>query len=382
MKDFDEGLQICAVEVFHLKKDLKSEMRISRGGFKVREHALVQLHTRSGLVGLGEGIGNASQISNVLSSFVAHKALEFSANEMSRWKQTWSYEPTYFEQLGTVSAAVSAVEMAMWDIYGKALNRPCYELFGGAARKSLPAYASDIYWQHDIDAMRREAHRIRSLGYSKIKAHLGVLPPREESLRVKAIRDEIGSDADLMIDLNCGYDLRAAKEAIGRGAEHRLYWLEEPLQPEYNFALAELMSGAQGIPIALGENSFSPADFSHLASLGAIDVLMPDVGRVGGISTLRDIAAVGKSFGRLVSPHNFSSGVLLAATAHAICGSYSMDLIEIDTSGNAVYEELLESGWTISGGTIQISEAPGLGVVLQASTLERHCIKSERIEQS
>jgi len=376
-----DDLRIVRIETFHFKRPLKSEMRISRGGFTLREHAIVRIHTNSGLTGLGEGIGNASQIVSALNNFVGISALDFSVSSSDAWKRHWFQNPTYFEQLGTVAAAVSAVEMAMWDAFAKHLDQPCYRVLGGSGPVSLTAYASDIYWQENTKAIQREASRIASLGYRAIKAHLGVLPPREESRRVRALREALGDDIDLMIDLNCGYNLREAKEAIGRWHEYRLYWLEEPLLPEHNHLISNLMSSANGVPIAIGENTFSAADFAQLAVNQSVDVLMPDVGRVGGISALRDIAAVGQSLGRLVSPHNFSSGILLAATAHVMGSSHNMTLVEVDTSGNAIYDELLDVGWRLGEGKLVVSDAPGLGVVLPEAVIQRDCISSKVIAE-
>lgn len=374
-----DGFEVTAVDVFLLRKPLVKEMRISRGGFTVREHAVVRLTTKSGHIGLGEGIGTASSIFEVLHTVVAPRALGYRVDRMNSWLADWFCKPTYFEGLGSVAAAVSAVEMAMWDAYAKSLGVSCYQLLGGVVQPKIPAYASDIYWQADIDDMRAEASRICSLGFKRVKAHIGVLPPREETIRVQALRDEIGSDVDLMLDLNCGYDLRAAREALVRWQEYKPYWVEEPILPHYRSALFSLTSGSTGIPIALGENVFSISDFAELAQSGGVDVLMPDIGRIGGIQVLKSVYEVGNALGRTVSPHNFSSGVLLAATAQVMSATSNMNLVEVDTSGNAIYEQLLESDWLIADGQLTVSNAPGLGVRLPPEVLSDYCSNAKRL---
>jgi len=298
---------------------------------------------------------------------------------MNSWLVDWFQKPTYFEGLGSVASAVSAVEMAMWDAYGNSIGVSCNQLLGGVVQPKIPAYASDIYWQANVNDMRAEASRICSLGFTRVKAHIGVLPPREEAVRVQALREEIGSDVDLMLDLNCGYDLRSAREALSRWQAYQPYWIEEPLLPHYRSALFSLTSGSIGIPIALGENVFSVSDFAELAQSGGVDVLMPDAGRVGGIQALKSISEVGNALGRTVSPHNFSSGVLLAATAQVMSATSNMNLVEVDTSGNAIYEQLLEPDWSIADGQLTVSTAPGLGVRLPPEVLSDYCSKAKQL---
>ena len=375
----ENGLGIVSVDVYLFRKPLIKEMRISRGGFTVREHAIVRVTTRSGHIGFGEGIGTASSIFEILHSVVAPHALGHQVNRMNSWVVKWFENPTYFEGLGSVASAVSAIEMAMWDAYGRFLGVPCNQLLGGAVQSKIPAYASDIYWQEDIDDMRSEAARICSLGFKRVKAHIGVLPPREETERVKALRAEIGDDRDLMLDINCGYDLRAAREALVRWQDYQPYWVEEPLLPHYRSSLASLTTGSTGTPIALGENVFSVSDFAELAQNGSVDVLMPDVGRIGGIQALKRISEVGEALGSFVSPHNFSSGVLLAATAQVMSATNHMNLIEVDTSGNAIYEQLLSPDWLVADGEVTVSSSPGLGIQLPSKVLDDYCSKTKHL---
>lgn len=354
-------------------------MRISRGGFKVREHTLVRVHCKNGLTGLGEGIGNAKNIESMLVGGVAQQALgvDVFANELFHFKMC--SQPTYFEKLGSYMSAFSALEMAMWDLKAKILNVPCYQLLGGQFREKIRAYASDIYWNESIPDLCNEASRIVNNGFGSIKAHLGVMPPREETIRVAALRHVIGKEINLMIDLNCGYDIRDAKEALSRWSEFDLYWLEEPLLPEL-WSSMSLLRSISTIPIASGENEFGLTGFQNMFNQGAVDVAMPDVGRVGGITELKNISSLAGAHGVVVSPHNFSSGVLLAATAHLMASSANMDLIEVDTSGNSVYEEILSPTWSIKEGFVYIPDDVGLGVMLPESVLEKYGISREVFE--
>ena len=364
---------ITNIEVFLLKKELASSMHISRGGFRVRQHALVKVHTDTGLTGIGEGIGNAPLIKAIIENSLASEAIGKNPMNLEQLREAFYSHPVYFERKGSVVCAASAIEMACWDLKGKALDVPCYELLGGLYRKTIPAYASDIYWEEDIQRMADNARRIQDLGFETIKAHIGWDSPEKDEPRVKALREALGPDAQLMIDLNAGYNLHEARRAARLWGPYNLYWLEEPLAPDQPEALADLRQCID-IPIAAGENEFFAQGFHDLFRRRAIDVAMPDIGRAGGILETQKICAVAKASGVPVSPHNFSSGVLLAATAHLMAATPNTTLLEADTSGNAVYGDLMIEGINLKDGQFHVSNAPGLGVEITESVLENYAV--------
>jgi len=126
------------------------------------------------------------------------------------------------------------------------------------------------------------------------------------------------------------------------------------------------------IPIASGENEFKTYGFKRLFDYRAIDVAMPDIGRVGGLMETKNICSLAETYGIPVSPHNFSSGVLLAATIHLMASTPNTLWLEMDTSGNAVYEELLKDPLKLSDGYIEVSNQPGLGVELKEETIKKY----------
>lgn len=364
---------ITHIEVYLLKKPLASSMHISRGGFQVRQHALVKVHTDAGITGIGEGIGNAPLIKSIIESSLGPEAVGLNPMNLEQLREAFYTRPVYFERKGSVVCAASAIEMACWDIKGKVLGVPCYELLGGLYRKSIPAYASDIYWEEDIQSMADHARRIQDLGFQTIKAHLGWESPEKDLPRVKAIREAVGAKVQLMIDLNAGYNLHEARRAAKLWGEFDLYWLEEPLAPDHVEALADLRHCID-IPIAAGENEFFAQGFHELFQKKAVDVAMPDLGRVGGILEAKNICAVAQAAGVPVSPHNFSSGVLLAATAHLMASTPNTTLLEVDTSGNAIYNDLVIEGVEFKNGYFHITDAPGLGVEIPEAVLETYAV--------
>ena len=270
--------------------------------------------------------------------------------------------------------AASAIETACWDILGKEKNVPLYQLLGGLVRDKVEVYASDVYWDKDPRTMAENAERIAKKGIKTIKVHLGCLPPEEEVEHVKVLREVLGVDISLMIDFNAGYDRSSALRALKLLEPYNIYWFEEPVNPGLADVQADLRRQTK-IPIASGENEFRLEGFKYLFDQNAVDFAMPDIGRVGGIQETLDICALAKTFGIPVSPHNFSSGVLLAATMHLMVAVSNTELLEIDTSGNAVYNEFFPEPIQIKDGFAFPSHRSGLGVELNSEILDNYCEK-------
>lgn len=367
------------VEVIEIRKELGATMAISRGGFPVRTHTLVRITTDAGLTGLGEAVGNAAHARAVLEGSLGRVILGQDPREIEKIRHLLMESSVYFERKGSVVAAASALEMACWDLQGKALGLPVHALLGGRFQDTLEAYASDVYWQEDADSMARCAAGIVDRGFRAIKVHVGRGTPRADGARLEAVRRAIGPDTPLMVDLNAGYDLLSAKEALQRWERLDLKWIEEPVHPENLEAMAHLRS-ASPIPIAAGENEFRLHGFRDLFAAGAVDVAMPDIGRAGGLWETRAICFLADAYGIPVSPHNFSSGILLAATMHLMAAAPNTRLLEMDTSGNAVYEELLLEPLVLDDGRVKVPASPGLGVHLPQSLLDRYAISITILE--
>jgi L-alanine-DL-glutamate epimerase-like enolase superfamily enzyme len=364
---------ITGVKVFLLQKQLNSSMRISRGGFSVRNHAIVQVQTDEGIMGLGEGVGSACLIKAIIEGQMEKQAVGLNPFDIELLRHKLIDNHVYLERKGSVICAASAIEMACWDIKGKALDIPVYQLLGGLYRDRIEAYASDVYWEDEPEVMGENAKRIVNKGFRTIKAHVGCESPTLDFERVKALRESVGNDINLMIDLNGGYSGLEAYQAARLWEEFNLFWLEEPLSPNQLDALADLRSRIR-VPIAAGENEFRLHGFKELFDKNAVDVAMPDIARVGGLQETKNICILAEAYGILVSPHNFSSGILLAATIHLMASTPNTTLLEYDTSDNAVYEDLLIEPLSIEDGYLKVPSHPGLGVKLRNDVLEQYAV--------
>ena len=367
-------MKIAKVQVILLQKKLTSTMEISRGGFDVRTHALIKVTTDQGVTGLGEGVGDALMIKSIIEGKIGALAIGLDPMSIESIRKNLIDSQVYFERKGSAICAASGIEMACWDIMGKVLKVPVYQLLGGLYRDQLETYVSDVYWEKDPSSMAENLDRILKKGHKTIKAHVGCEPPQTEEKRIEALRVAAGNETGLMIDLNGGYTPREAAVAERLWNKFDLFWLEEPLNPNQVDALADFRSRSK-MTIAAGENEFRLHGFKQLFDLRAVDVAMPDIGRVGGLQEARNICVLAESYGIPVSPHNFSSGVLLAATIHLMAATPNTWLLELDSSNNAVYEELLIEPLEVSGGFVQVPHHPGLGLELTDDTIRKYGIE-------
>jgi D-galactarolactone cycloisomerase len=361
-------MKITDVKVIILKKDLATSMRISRGGFKVRRHFIVQVVTDEGIYGLGEGVGNPQAMKALVETCMTPMILGMDPTEIETIKHKLLYDSVYFERAGSWICAFAAIETALWDIKGKKQNCPIYDLIGGKTSDSLEVYASDVYWYEDTKIVAKEIETILEKGIKNVKIHTGVLPPKEEHKRLKGIESVLSGVSKFMIDLNCAYTVEDAHLAARLFGEFKPYWLEEPVKIVYEDRLHEVKETSP-VPISWGENVMNLEGFHYLLKNKAFDFAMPDIARVGGISTSLKILELLEKFHVTTSFHNFSSGVLLAATMQIMAARKKTNLLEFDSSTNAVIHEFFPEGLKLKDGKMQLPKGPGLGVELTNDVL-------------
>ncbi len=363
-------MKITEVKAYVLRKPLERPLTTARSDGTVRTHVLVRVATDAGVSGLGEGVGYSGVIRHVVEELLAPRVVGADPFDTASLYRLMVESDILWDLKGSLLCAASAVETACWDIKGKALDVPVYQLLGGRLRDRIEAYASDLFWDAP-DAMAREAARWVEQGFRVVKCHIGRRPPAEETPRVRALRQAIGPTTGLMIDLNCGYEFETARDAARRWAEHDVFWLEEPLSPYHVDALARLRA-AIDIPIAAGENEFTIHGFKPLFDRGAIDYAMPDVGRAGGLGEMQRICAVAAAYGVTVSPHSFGSGVHLAATLHLMAATPNTRFLEYDIARMSVMDELFVEPLRVQNGHVVVPDRPGLGVELSDAVLTRY----------
>lgn len=264
---------------------------------------------------------------------------------------------------------MSAIEVACWDIHGKAEKVPVSQLFGGAKRDWIDAYASDLHWD-EPQMMAETAKRFVGEGFSWVKTHIGA-EHDNDLVRLEAIRRAIGPDIGLMIDINTVYDRQTALEQGRRQAAFDPFWFEEPIAPADYEGHAWLRDRLP-MPIAAGENLYTVHGFTPMFACRGCDYVMPDILRCGGIGQTRLICEAAEREGVIATPHNFSSGVGLAATLHLMAAVPQTRLLEYDTSRTSIYKEMFVEPLVVKDGRVRVPTAPGLGVALTEEIIAKY----------
>ena len=341
---------------------------------------VVELEDAEGLVGVGTaGFGNpaAVEIVRQLEPYVVGRA----PTDVGHIWEVMYRSSLNIGRRGVVLHAISAIDIALWDLLGKQLGVPVFVLLGGKMSTSIRAYASWLYATEDLDALAAEAASWAEQGFTAVKQRLpfGPLDGREgirKNVRlVQTVVDAVGADVDVMADAymswDVGYAIRCLRAIEDAGL--RLRWIEEPAIPDDVLGLARIRA-AVSTPVAAGEHEATRYGFRDLIDAGAVDVLQPDVNRLGGITEARRVWALGETFGLDVIPHlGFAHNAQLAAT------SLATPLLEyLPPPANADEADEDQIFWLAfpdepraEGGRITLSDRPGLGVSLDESVLER-----------
>jgi len=359
-------MKITDIKAYALRIPLK------RGDLPAPTHqavtpVIVKVSTDEGIIGVGEAWG-LSNCALVTAKQVEVLAPMLKGRDPTQIQKVWEelYQVTYYHgRAGIALAAISGIEMALWDIAGKAMNRPVYELLGGRAHDKLRAYASLRSYPEAKDAAQACAIIVEK-GYTAVKLH-------EKSVAmVAASREVIGDAIDLLLDVNCAWTTTKAIE-MGRQLEpFHLYWFEEPVWPGDDYdGLAEVRR-VVNIPVTAGENEYTARGFKGLISKRAVDVLQPGVYKVGGILQVKKVFTLAETFGIRVVPNCWSLGPAMAATVHISFSEPSCELIE--TAVDTPEANILREAPAPEAGFWKVPDKPGLGIELDEDVVARYSI--------
>lgn len=262
---------------------------------------------------------------------------------------------------GFTIAALCAIDTACWDLIGKAAEQPLHRLFG-ACRDRVQTYASGGLWlSQSIDELVEEAAGFIEEGFRAMKIRIGSADMRKDIERVRAVREAIGEDIELMADANQGL---TPKQAIRLGREleaFKLGWFEEPVV-YHDLTGCARVCAALDTPIAAGETEYTRYGMRDILHAGAVDVLMPDLQRIGGLSEMRRVAALAASHDIPISTHIFTEHSLCIAGAEPNC---------ISVEHMPWYAPLFNESITVEDGMIAIPERPGTGFTFDQDAIKR-----------
>mgnify|MGYP005856186893 CR=1 FL=1 len=287
-----------------------------------------------------------------------------------------------YGQKGFIVGAISSLDIALWDIKGKAVGMPVYKLLGGCFRDRIKAYASGFYMSNPPQteaSLGREAERHLEDGFTMMKMKIG-FGPEVDLQRVRAVRRAVGDSIGLMVDANHAYDVRTAVKLGKRLEEYDILWFEEPVAPEDIAGYKEVRS-ALNIPIAGGEAEFTKFGFRDLVSKKAVDIVQPDVTLAGGFTECKKIAAMAQAWYVACVPHVWGTAVGLAAGLQLVTSLpnypeyqwHDKPVLEVDRSPNLLRDELAnEPVFEMRDGWVEIPTGPGIGVEPAQAVLEKY----------
>lgn len=344
-----------------------------------RTATLVRIEASDGTVGWGECWGPIAGTRETVAEFLAPKLVGEDPLAVERLHDEL-VDASRAAYMSTIPLpAISGVDIALWDLRGKLLDRSIGDLLGGRRREAVRAYATGHYFKHEAD-LETQFERIadeavanaEALGAVKAKIGLRLLGYDHEADvgLVERIREAVGPETPLMVDANYAYDTATARE-VGRSLETLdVRWFEEPVRPENVDGYAHLRE-ALDVPIAGGE-CHDLYGFDRLFEVGGLDVAQPDLCDVGGITAGRRVVERARIADVQVVPHVWGTPVALAASLQLIATLPGDPWLEFDTSSNPLREELGSTSIDASeDGTVPIPPGPGLGIELDRSAIER-----------
>lgn len=355
--------------------DPGNSVRLGVGRALKRDAVVVKVTTAGGLVGWGESHhGRAhTTVAHLVNHVLRPLALGRDATDVEGlWRRIYAAQ---LAAMGTGTAcvlAMSGIDMALWDIRGKAVGWPLYRLLGGASR-ALDAYAGGVAlgWQAP-QSLADEAMSHVAAGYRAIKLRLGDSVARDLA-RVEAVRRAVGDEVRVMVDANTAYTLDDARRVIPGLDALGIGWLEEPFPPQDSRSY-RTARGHGHIPFAAGENHYTRFEFGRLIEEGAVDILQPDLSKSGGITEVMRIAAMASVHKLPVHLHTSMTGINMAATLHVLSVIDGNPCFEADVSkANRFRDQLVATPFALdTDGRVRPSDAPGLGVEVDERFLEAH----------
>jgi L-alanine-DL-glutamate epimerase-like enolase superfamily enzyme len=341
--------------------------------------ALVRVDVASGVVGWGESkaaVGSAGSCAALVALIADELAPQLIGQDARRVTQLWEqmYNGTRghyalsrgrtFPALGRRGlnvAAISGVDMALWDLLGKSLGAPVVDLWGGACRADMPLYASGGW--ADAAGIGAQLNGYAERGFSAVKMRVGVMDGDVATsvARVEAARSALGPRIGLMVDAHGTFSPSEAKRFAAGVEPFGVRWFEEPVSADDRRG-ATAVRASTNIPIAAGESEFTRFDFRDLIELAAVDVLQPDLAICGGPSEGRRIAALAEAYQLELAPHCWGSALSFSAGMSLAFASPAAQVIEYSLGANPFLHDLPEETIEVIDGRVVAPARPGLGV--------------------
>jgi L-alanine-DL-glutamate epimerase-like enolase superfamily enzyme len=355
--------------------DPKNSVTLGIGRAVKRDAVVVKVTTEAGIVGYGESHHGRcpGAVAALVNTTLKQLVVGHDANDV-----VGVWNNIYIRQLGShgmgagACLAMSGIDMALWDIRGKALGVPLYKLLGGSA-KPIPAYAGGVSLGYqEPRALVAEAQPLIAAGYKAIKLRVGDTPKRDLA-RVAAVREALGDDIAILVDANTGYTVADARKAMPGYEEYAVGWLEEPF-PAHDYESYRLAATFSTVPLAAGENHYTRFEFNRVIEDGSITILQPDLSKTGGITEGLRVAHLASAWKLPINPHTSMTGLNMAASIHFLAAIDNSGYFEGDVSKNNLFrDEMVSKPYEVgSDGCVRPLERPGLGLEVNEKFIAAH----------
>jgi L-alanine-DL-glutamate epimerase-like enolase superfamily enzyme len=370
-------LKIADLKAYPTSFPVPPENRVALGiGTAIKRDAVVvKVTTAGGLVGWGESHhGRAhTAVAKLIETTLRQLVLGMDAADVvGVWQKIYDKQLASHGMGAGTCLAMSGIDMALWDIRGKAAGMPLYKLLGGA-RRPVPAYAGGVSLGYQPPAqLLEELGKSLEAGYKAVKLRVGD-SPRRDLERIRAVRKACGEDLVILTDANIGYSVEDVRQVMPGMDELNVAWLEEPF-PAHDYRSYKLARGFGRTPLAAGENHYTRFEFNRVIEDGAITILQPDLSKTGGITEALRIAALASAYKLPIHPHSSMTGLNHAASIHFLAAIDNGGYFEGDVSkANKFRDDLVSNpGAVDKDGNVWPLEKPGLGLEVNEEFLRKY----------
>jgi L-alanine-DL-glutamate epimerase-like enolase superfamily enzyme len=353
--------------------DVLYEHGDAMGSFRFHQWLTCEVEADSGEVGLGNAALAPPLVKQAIDHYYAPLILGCDPFDYAYLWEKMYRRTLAWGRKGIGMTAISAVDIAIWDLMGKLTGKPVFKLLGGRTKAKIPVYYSKLY-ANTVEAMQAEAQQAVDAGYSAMKSRFGFGPKdgmagmRENLKRVAALREVIGYDRDLMLEAYMGWNLDYARRMLPKLEQYEPRWLEEPVIADDLHGYAELNAGP--IPISGGEHEYTLFGFRQLLDLKAVSVVQYDTNRVGGITAAQKINALAEAYQVPVIPHAGQAHNYHLTMANINCPMSEYFPVNDVEIGNELFYYIFNGDPAAHDGFLDLSDdTPGLGISLSEEHL-------------
>lgn len=350
-------------------------VRMGIGSTTKRDTIIVRVDTSEGVIGYGESHPGRSPgaVVSMIHNTLAPMLLGMDAHDtIGVWQRVHRMQLSSHGQGASAAMGLSGIDIALWDIRGKAANLPLYKLLGGSHRR-IPAYAGGIALGFQAkESLAEEAQRYVSEGYKALKLRIGDTA-RADIERVTHVRKVLGDDIDVLTDANTAYTIADVRRVLPVLADIKAGWLEEPFACN-DFASYRAAVGISPlVPLAAGENHFTRFEFAQMIESGAVQVWQPDLSKTGGITEGIRIAAIASAWRIPLHAHSSATGINHAATLHFLAATENAGYFESCVSEFNPLRDMFGKAYEIGAdGCVEPPQGPGLGIDVDEALFKQY----------